>query len=242
MLRLLRSILAYLANAFVLIILFPPFIALWLITLPFDREKKILHFFNCFYASSFIFLNPTWSIKVTGRENFKKGSAYLMVANHQSYADIFSINQLYRSFKWVSKKEVYKLPIVGWVLYLTRYITLQRENRLSIAKMYKRAADVLQKNISVVMFPEGTRSKNGSIQRFKTGAFKLAIEQKVPILPIVIKGSHQAYPSDSFYFHYPVRIRVKVLPEVPVSEYAHLSLNELTKLIENRIKDEFNQL
>lgn len=242
MLQFFRTVLAYMANAFVLIVLFPPFILLWLITLPFDKERIILHYFNCFYASSFIFLNPTWRFKLSGRENYRKGRTYLMVANHQSYADIVSVNQLYRNFKWVSKQEVYKYPIVGWVLFLTKYITLRRENRSSIAKMYKRCAEVLQKRISVVMFPEGTRSKDGSVQRFKTGAFKLALEQQVPILPIVLKGTYFAYPNNGYYFPKRANIQVKVLPEIPYEQYKSMPLTELTKMIENKIRTEFEQL
>jgi 1-acyl-sn-glycerol-3-phosphate acyltransferase len=171
-----------------------------------------------------------------GKQNYKQNSTYVIVANHQSYADIFAINQLYRSFKWVSKKEIYRFPVVGWVLYLSRYITLERENKKSILKMYKRCGEVIDKGISIVMFPEGTRSKNGKVKKFKTGAFHLALEKKVNILPIVIHNSYNAYPLNGFRFK-PCNIKVRVLPEIEYETFKNNSLQELAQHTENIIRE-----
>lgn len=90
-------------------------------------------------------------------------------------------------FKWVAKASLFKVPFIGWSLGLAKHIRLSRGNFSSIKKVYRQAASWLKEGMSVLFFPEGTRSANDEMGQFQNGAFKLAIKEKVPILPVAIE-------------------------------------------------------
>jgi 1-acyl-sn-glycerol-3-phosphate acyltransferase len=122
-------------------------------------------------------------------------------------------------FKWVAKESLFKIPFIGWCLFLTRHIRLSRGDFASIKKVYREAAEWLRNGMSVVFFPEGTRSKTGKMGKFQNGAFKLAIQEKIPILPIVINGTREAIPKGSWIFKTKVRGKLTVLPPVETKDF-----------------------
>ncbi len=109
--------------------MFPVALLCWALTLPFDRRKVILHRLTCFWASLYTWLNPAWPVKVVGREKIDPNETYVMVANHQSLLDIFVLFRLFTHFKWVSKIENFRIPFIGWNMYLNGYIQLKRGGR-----------------------------------------------------------------------------------------------------------------
>lgn len=196
------------------ILLFPVAVLIWLVTVLFDRRLVLLHRFTCFWASLYTWLNPLWPVTITGRENIRPGTTYVLAANHLSLLDILVLIRLFKDFKWVSKAEIFKVPLIGWNMSMNRYIRLQRGQRDSVVQMMKQAQQTLESGSSIMMFPEGTRSKSGELQRFKTGAFELALATGVPVVPIVISGTHNALPKHGFVLQGRHEIGVHVLAPV----------------------------
>ncbi len=208
--------------------LFPIALLIWALTWPFDRKKVVLHAFTCFWASLYTWFNPVWSVDVSGREKIERKEAYVMVSNHQSLIDILLLFRVFRHFKWVSKIENFRVPVVGWNMSLNRYIKLKRGDRKSVKEMLAQCKKTLSKGSSIMMFPEGTRSKDGKLQNFKPGSFQLAKETHRPILPIVIEGAAKALPKRGFTLSGKHRIKIRILDPIPYEEFANQSVAELT--------------
>jgi len=209
--------------------LFPVALVLWAATLPFDRRKVVLHQFTNLWASLYTWVNPLWPVTVEGREKIRRGETYVMVANHLSLLDILVMHRLLRHFKWVSKIENFRIPFVGWNMRLNGYIELRRGDRDSVVQMMADCERTLRSGSSILMFPEGTRSRDGTLQAFNTGAFELALRTQTPILPIAIEGTSNALPKRGFVLqgHHPIRVRV--LDPIPPESFAHLSAKELAE-------------
>lgn len=208
--------------------LFPVALAIWALTLPFDRRLVLLHRFTCFWASLYTWFNPAWPVTVEGRERVRPGAAYVMVSNHQSFLDILVLFRLFVHFKWVSKVENFRVPFIGWNMRLNRYIALRRGDRTSVVQMMVEAEQTLREGSSIMMFPEGTRSVDGRLRPFKSGAFELAKKVGVPILPIVLEGTGNALPKRGFVLQGRHPIRVRVLDEIPPERFAGISAEALT--------------
>ena len=209
-------------------LLFPVALLIWLVTLPFDPRRRVLHQFTCFWASLYTWLNPAWRVQIAGRENVRPGVAYVMVANHLSFLDILVLFRLRRHFKWVSKVEMFRIPAIGWNMWLNRYVPLKRGDKQSVQTMMQVCRERLAEGSSLMIFPEGTRSRDGKLQKFKTGAFQLALETRSPILPIVVSGTSKTLPKHGFVLRGHHEIGIRVLPEIPYETFAALSVDELT--------------
>jgi 1-acyl-sn-glycerol-3-phosphate acyltransferase len=214
------SLVFWLFLAFSSIVLFPVALIVWAVTAPFDRRRVLLHRFTCFWASLYTWLNPAWRVRVEGREKIRRDAAYVIVANHQSLLDILVLFRLFVHFKWVSKIENFRVPFIGWNMSLNRYIKLQRGSRESIARMMVACERALTEGNSIMMFPEGTRSRDGRLQPFKPGAFALAQRTQAAILPIVVEGTARALPKRGFVLQGRHEIRVRVLDEIPYASFA----------------------
>ena len=217
--------------------LFPIAVLLWLLTSPFDRRRWVLHRFTCFWASLYSWLNPAWPVEVRGREKIRPDGTYVMVSNHLSLLDVLVLFRLFTHFKWVSKIENFRLPLVGWNMRLNGYIELIRGDRESVAKMLGECRRTLREENSIMMFPEGTRSPDGRLRSFKQGAFELALDTEKPILPIVVQGTADALPKRGFVLRGRHRIRVTVLDELPYESFADRSVAELTDHVRSLIAD-----
>ena len=213
------------------VVLFPLAVLLWATTSPFDRRRRALHQFTCFWASLYTWLNPAWRVRVEGRDKIRPDEAYVMVANHLSLLDILVLFRLFEHFKWVSKIENFRVPFIGWNMSLNRYIKLRRGNRASVVQMMKACRITLAEGNSIMVFPEGTRSPTGQMRRFKTGAFEIAKENGRPILPIVLQGTANALPKRGFVLQGRHPITIRVLDEVPVESFADASAEELTERV-----------
>lgn len=220
------------------ILLFPFAVLIWLVTLPFGPRRVALHRFTCFWASLYTWCNPAWPVKITGREHIEGHRTYMMVANHLSLLDILVLFRLFADFKWVSKAEIFRVPVIGWNMRLNGYIPLKRGDKESIAKMLDDCRRTLGQGSSIMMFPEGTRSKSGELKAFKPGAFQLARETHVPVIPIVIRGTSRALPKSGFVLQGKHPISVTVLPEVPAATVAALDTAELTAHVRDLIAAE----
>ena len=213
-------------------------LVIWLLTVLFDKRLVLLHLFSSFWASVYLWAMPAWSVRVQGRNTVRLRDRYVIVSNHQSALDILVAFRLYFPFKWVSKAEVFKIPFIGWNMYLNRYIRLKRGDKKGIAKMFVDCEKALAEGNSLFVFPEGTRSETGSLKPFKSGAFILAKKMKIPILPVVISGTRDALPKHSLNFHGSHKVRIRVLEPVDYERFADLSAQDTAEMIRDIIAAE----
>jgi 1-acyl-sn-glycerol-3-phosphate acyltransferase len=194
-------------------------VLIWLLTLPFDRRKVLLHQYSCAWAVFFIVINPLWKVRVTGREHLHWRGPAVLAANHASLIDILVLFQLFRPFKWVSKAENFKLPFIGWNMRLNGYVPLVRGDKASIIEMLDRCSRLLAKGNPVLFFPEGTRSQDGVLRPFKDGAFKLATDHDVPLVPIAVHGTGSALPKHGMVLQEHVDAWVQILEPMDPADY-----------------------
>lgn len=228
------STLYWLLVAVIAVMMFPVAAIVWAITAPFDRRKVVLHELTNVWGSLYTWINPLWSVRVRGREHIEPGRVYVMVANHLSLVDIFAVHRLHRHFKWVSKVENFSMPFIGWNMRLCGYVPLRRGDKDSVLEMFARCREVIAEGSSVMMFPEGTRSKTGVMKEWKLGAFELAKQVEVGVLPIAIQGTERALPARGVRVG-AARMRVTVLPAIGVEEVRGLSTEELRDLVRGRV-------
>lgn len=134
-------------------------------------------------------------VKVTGRENLKQGQSYVFVSNHQGAFDIFLIyGYLCRNFKWMMKRGIRKIPFVGFACERSHQIFVDKSGPRKVKETYDKAREILRDGISLVVFPEGARSFTGHMGVFRRGAFMLADELQLPVVPLTINGSFDIMP------------------------------------------------
>jgi len=199
------------------VILFPVTLIVWLAALPFDRNRSVIHRILLWQSYLFVKLIPLWKITIEGREKAVRGTTYVIISNHKSIIDILLANSLRYRYKWISKIENRKIPVLGWYLRMADYITVNRGDDESKVEMLARSVDCLKKGTSIMIFPEGTRTPGNGLGFFKRGAFALAIDAGVPILPVLIDGPGQILPKHGLIlrtgFHLSVRVLDPVFPE-----------------------------
>jgi 1-acyl-sn-glycerol-3-phosphate acyltransferase len=180
---------------------FPVMALLRLVTAPFDPGR---------YAVGYVFrrigpvvttLNPLWRFRYQGTLPADPRRPYVVVSNHESFADILLISHLPWEMKWLSKAELFRIPVMGWMMHLAGDIPLKRGFGPSAAEAMARCREVLARRVSVMIFPEGTRSASGDMLPFKDGAFRLAIDAGVPILPLAVLGTRSALPKHDWRFN-----------------------------------------
>ncbi|MCC6930693.1 MAG: 1-acyl-sn-glycerol-3-phosphate acyltransferase [Gemmatimonadaceae bacterium] len=200
-----------------LVIIATPFAAiLFALTAPFDKGRYAAGRFLRVLAVLSVKLNPLWKFSVSGVRIRDPRRPYVAVSNHESYADIFLISHLPWEMKWMSKETMFRIPCFGWMMRMAGDIEVVRGDRKSVVLAMRAARDRLGKRVSVMMFPEGTRSRDGELLPFKDGAFRLAIETQSPILPLVVAGTRGCMAKGTFRFQ-SARARVKVLAPIDVA-------------------------
>jgi len=162
----------------------------------FDRKGRAGHYFARLWGKIALLANRV-KVRVEGMEHLNGKGPYIFMSNHQGYYDIFTLlSHLPYQFKWLAKKELFSVPFLGWTMAAVGYISIDRGGTRNTVEAMNEAAQKIREGMSVVIFPEGSRSPDGSIQPFKKGGFTLAIKSKVPIVPIAISGSRDIMPKD----------------------------------------------
>lgn len=206
-----------------------------LLTWPFDKSRRIVHELSRILVRIFYAVPPLWKFRVTGREYIDRRKPYVIVVNHQAGLDIPTLYFVPLNFRWVSKREVFKVPFFGQFLLLHGDICINRGHATAAMEKVIRDGKLwLSRGASVAIFPEGTRSKDGQIHRFKAGAFTLAKEAGVPILPVVLDGTQRVIGRNRL-FNWRNRITVKVLPPVPAAEVAATETHVLMDGVRERM-------
>jgi len=166
------------------------------ITYPFDRKGKVVHYYARLWGKVALLANRV-RVRMEGVEKLRGNGPYIFMSNHQGSYDIFALlGYLPFQFKWLAKKELFSIPFFGWTMAAAGYISIDREGTRETVEAMNKAAQKIRDGMSVVIFPEGSRSPDGSIQPFKKGGFTLAIKSKIPIIPIAISGSREIMPKD----------------------------------------------
>lgn len=201
------------------------FIAL-VVCYPFDKKRVVVHTLSIWITNA-VFGFSGIKRKVIGMENIDPKASYVMVLNHNSMADIITIYNLPLVFKWVSKREVYRIPIIGRLLFAHGDIVINRASaKEAMQLVHDKGKEWLSKGASVAIFPEGTRSKDREIHNFKAGAFLLAKDAGVPILPIVLDNTDKMMRK-GFFMNWSNRITIKVLPPISKEEVEARSVKEI---------------
>ena len=208
----------------------------FVVTVPFDKKRKVIHELSRVLVYMFVMLPPTWKRRVEGLEHIEKDKPYVIVINHQS---IFDVMMLYLVptivFRWVSKREVYRIPFFGRFLMLHGDIAIDRkQGSKAMRKVMEQGKMWLDRGVSVAIFPEGTRSKDGEIHRFKAGAFALAKEAGVGILPVVMDGSTSLMTPKKFV-NWRNEFVIKMLPAVSAEQVASADQTELMEQTQKRM-------
>jgi len=235
----LRSIWIWGASACLILLWTPVVTAVWL----FDRDPCRRRTGRTFRRLGPLLgmINP-WRIRVSGRENVTPGQVYAVVSNHQSLADIPVISHLVNDSKWLSKAELFRVPIVGWMMRMAGDISVERTDRRKGAQAMLKCARYLRQGCPVVFFPEGTRSRDGSIGPFNEGPFQLAIRERVPILPLLVDGSGAALPRNTWVFGGTQDIRLRALAPVAVDGWDLRQVAALRDSVRQKMVDELARL
>lgn len=213
----------------------------WLLTFWFDKRTWILHRYSIVWALFYVWINPLWKLDVKGRKNIKKGKMYVIISNHQSALDIVVLYGIRTHFKWIAKRELFKVPVVGWNLLLNRHIPVDRNSSRSAVAMMQKAVDHIKQGSSILVFPEGTRSIDGEIKRFKDGAFLIAKRAEVAILPVVINGTLETLPKSGMVGGRQI-FTIRVLPEIPFDSFKDKSATEIAKEMQQLITEEHKKI
>lgn len=188
------------------------------------------------WARSIIGFSLIWRMVVTGHEHLQKGKHYIIVANHQSLLDILVVcAALPINFKFLAKRELFQIPLMGWGMASAGYIPVDRASHKSGREAMHRINRVLGRGVSVLLFPEGTRSPDGKIHAFKMGAFKLARDNKIEILPIVVDGTGQAMPKKSWLIKKKSTFIVSIGKPVSLDDFADSSMDEAKEKIRHQM-------
>ena len=173
-------------------------------------------------------------IKVTGQENVDPKQSYVFVANHQSFLDVFAVyGWLPNNFKWLMKKEIRKVPFVGTACAVAGHIFVDRSNPRAALQSMDHIKKELVDGISTVIFPEGTRTKTGEMGRFKQGAFKIAMDMGLPVVPLSLSGFFKAMPSGQAFANPRARVSLHIGKPIDISQFN--DINEAMEYLRNEI-------
>ncbi len=184
-------------------------------------------------------------VKVEGREHLDSKQSYVFVSNHQGAFDIFLIyGFLGRNFKWMMKKAIRKIPLIGLACEQAHHIFVDKSGASKIKKTYDEARETLREGMSVVVFPEGARSFTGHMAHFRRGAFMLADELQLPVCPITINGSFDVMPRTKDW-NFPVWNRLRLTIHEPIQpkgkgvEFEKQTMVEAYKAVMSGLDDKY---
>ncbi|HUF34700.1 MAG TPA: lysophospholipid acyltransferase family protein [Gemmatimonadales bacterium] len=213
---------------------FPLMLVLRIVTAPFDRSRYAVGYLFRQIGRVVATLNPLWRFRTAGSMPDDPRRPYVVVSNHESFADILLISHLPWEMKWLSKAELFRVPIMGWMMRLAGDVPVKRGFGPSAIEAMTRCREILGGKVSVMIFPEGTRSTTADLLPFKDGAFRLAVEAGVPILPLVLSGTGSALRKHDWRFG-PSAATVRVLPPVETAGLAIEQVPELREQVRSMI-------
>jgi 1-acyl-sn-glycerol-3-phosphate acyltransferase len=192
---------------------FVPAVVICGLSAPWDPRRKWLRAYTSLWGGHYLAWAPFAGVRVEGFEQAQRAGPCVYVSNHQSMVDILAVFATRLPFLWVSKIENFYVPFLGWNMWLNRYIALKRGYLPSIMRMVRMCNRRLKEGESLFVFPEGTRSPDGDLIRFYPGAFRIAVRNGVPVVPVVIEGTRDILPKGRFFIR-PRLVNVKILDPI----------------------------
>ena len=199
------------------------FLLIFIVYIPsliFDPQRKLIHYIGHFWGKLTIYSMPFWKFDFKGLENIPKGSQ-IVIANHKSALDMLIIFSLPIDIRWMAKDSLKYVPFIGWALWLGNNIFVKRDNPESKKKAMEKAKHLVEQGCSLIFFPEGTRVPGPALGVFKLGAFKIVNEYQVPLTPVTISGANNVWPKGSFKIYsgtVKVTIAPSIIPSIPADE------------------------
>ena len=225
-----RAVFFYLTTFAFATPLFLVMLAIYPLVLLMDKyRRRGEHVVNNIWAKlTTLFYYP---VKITGLDNLPPpNQPAVFVSNHLSFLDIYTLFHLNRDFKFISKTSNFLIPMIGWSMFLTGHVMLNRVDRRSQLECLKACGALLKHGASVLFFPEGTRSKDGKMHAFKKGAFSVAAKAKVPVVPITLLGTGDLMPNAKEYLLFPGKVEMVIHPAVQPTD-ADTMMNEAYKAV-----------
>lgn len=220
------------------LVLWLPLMAIMLVvTHPFDKQRYWVGLFFRKIAVVMATLNPLWRFRTSGTFPQNRRGPFIAVSNHESFVDILLISHLPWEMKWLSKIEIMRIPVLGWDMVLAGDVPVERGTAKSAVKAMQRCTAILEGGGSVIIFPEGTRSETDDMLPFKDGAFRLAIDTQVPILPLVVHGTGTALPKHGWRFGRS-NAEVRVLPLIETTGLKRSDIKSLSDRVRAVIEAE----
>jgi 1-acyl-sn-glycerol-3-phosphate acyltransferase len=174
-------------------------------------------------------------VGITGLKYIDPQASYILVSNHQSAFDIFALlGYLPIQFRWIAKAELFRIPFLGWAMYRIGYISIERESPKKAYRSMLKAAETVKGGVSVMIFPEGTRSPDGKLQSFKKGVFLIALKSQAPILPITIQGTAKIMRKGDWRT-YPGEVRITIDPSIDTAGIPPEKEGDLSQRVRNTL-------
>lgn len=206
----------------------------------FSKTGNAPHLVGRFWAKSVLFISRV-KVEVKGISNVDPTRSYIFMPIHQGNFDIpVLLGCLPFQFRWLAKAELFKIPIFGRAMRGCGYISIDRSNRRSAFESLQKAAETIRSGVTVLVFPEGTRSMDGRIRPFKTGGFVLTIGAGVPIIPIIIRGTYSIMPKSNLIIK-PGTVTLEILEPVETTNYTRKTKDDLIEKIRNIMCESFEK-
>jgi len=208
------------------------------LSFPFRKKGDLIHLYARLWAKSILWASGV-KVEVKGVENLPSVPAIFM-SNHQSAYDIFVLlAHLPVQFRWFAKKSLFQIPFMGWAMRLAGYIPVERDEPSSTFRSFKEAFKRMREGKALLVFPEGTRSRDGTLKPFKKGGFLLALKSSSPIVPISIKGTYEIMPGRSLIPRRSSEVKLIVKPPVYPQ---NLNLQTLLLRVRQQISQELEEV
>lgn len=236
------SLLFYIYTVIELTFFFILSVLAWVLLLPFDKPRRVIHELSRCICMAFWYPPFTWKRRIKGLENIDKSKSYVIAINHNSMADILALYFLPLNFRWVSKREVFRIPYVGQLLAIHGDIAIDRKDgRNAMRKVTEQGKMWIGRGVSIAMFPEGTRSKSGEVGRFKQGAFALAKDAGVEILPVVMHGTRDIIKKN-YLVNWRNVLSISVLPPISTEQIASMEVSEVSEMTHKMMCEEYEKI
>ena len=196
----------------------------------FSKTGNMPHLVARLWAKTILWVSGV-RVTVSGTEHLRPGRSYIYMVNHQSNFDIpVLLGKLPVQFRWLAKAELFKIPVFGRGMRGCGYISIDRSNRKSAFKSLAEAAETIRNGTSVLIFPEGTRSHDGTLGSFKKGGFVLSVDAGVPIIPIIIQGTFTIMPRGRLLIR-PRSVKLTIHDPIETASYTRKRKDDLMQYV-----------
>jgi len=200
----------------------------------FDSSGNLPHLIARLWGKIQLWTTGT-GVTIQGVKNIDLRKSYILVSNHQSFFDIFSLlGYLPLQFRWIAKAELFRIPFLGWAMSRIGYISIERESPKKAYRSMIAAAERVRNGVSILIFPEGTRSQDGNLQSFKKGVFLIALKSQAPILPVAIRGTREIMRKNDWRT-YPGKVEIRIFPPIETAGFSTDREAELSEQVRNTL-------